>query len=128
MTHGNLAIGVPADPDAAQVVLTHGRRLAQRLGLGWVAVLIRTGSAQSDSVRRVFELVIGLGGHLLCADATDVAAGLVEVSRREQAQLLVIGASRRPRLLRRFVRGTTERVLQAERTFDVVVAAEGVDV
>jgi len=123
-----LAIGVPADPDAARVVLTHGRRLAQRLGLGWIAVLIRNGStAHNDSVGRVFELVLALGGHLLCAEANDVAAGLIEVSRREHAQLLVIGPSRRPRILRRFVRGTTERILQARRPFDVVVAGEGVD-
>lgn len=128
MTNGHIAIGVPADPDAARTVLRRGRQLANHLGLGWVAVLIRTGrDARAEAIRSVFELVLGSGGNLLCADAPDVAAGLIEVSLRQKARLLVIGASRRPRLLRRFVRGTTERILEAKPPFDVVVAGEGVD-
>jgi len=128
VANGNLVIGVPADPDAARAVLSCGRRLAQHLGLGWVAVLIRTPAAsRNDAVRSVVELVVGLGGHLLCADANDVAAGLIEVSRREQAPILVIGASRRPGILRRLMRGTTERIVEARRPFDVVVARHGVE-
>lgn len=126
---GNLAIGVPDDPEVAQTVLARGRRLAARLGLGWIAVLIQTRRAtRADDLRRLFELVLASGGQLLCAEASDVAAGLIEVSRREHAPILVIGSSRRSRLLRRITRGTAERILDAERPFDVVVAADGADV
>jgi len=85
----------------------------------------RTTSRNSDDLR---ELVASLGGRLLCATARDIARALIEVARRERARLLVIGSSRRPRFLRRLKRGTTEEILRAKRPFDVVVAAEGVDV
>src|SRR5262249_18338190 len=110
------------DPERARAIISRGRRIARYLGVEWVAVQIVQGAAPN-----LGELVASLGGRLLCARARDIASALVELSCREHARLLVIGRSRRPRLLRRLRRGTTERILSARRPFDVVVAAEGVD-
>jgi K+-sensing histidine kinase KdpD len=119
MDTGTVAIAIPADPELARAVLARGRRIASRFGLGWIAVRILTSPRERDALR---ELVDALGGSLVCAEARDVAAAIIEVSRREQSRLLVIGASRRPRFLRRLKRGVTERILQARRPFDVIVA------
>ncbi len=125
----HVAIALPADPEVAQTVLHRGRRLARNLGIDWVAILIQTTTrAAQEPARRVSDLVTAAGGRMLCRQADDVAAALVEVSCAEQAQLLVIGVSRRPRFLRRLIRGTTERLLEARRPFDVVVAHPGADV
>jgi K+-sensing histidine kinase KdpD len=137
-----VAIAVPGDPERAREVLSRGRRIARYFGLEWVAVrIIRTNGerdgggrrsesadgAGDDGPRDLRELVTALGGRLLCAEAHDIAAGLVELSRREHARVLVIGRSRRPWLLRRLRRGVTERILRAKRPFDVIVAAGEVE-
>jgi K+-sensing histidine kinase KdpD len=125
---GHVAIALPADPEVAQAVLSRGRRLARHLGLGWVAIVIETPSgAARDGVGSVRELVSAAGGRILCRESRDVAAALLEASKDERARLLVIGASRRPRFLRRLLRGTTERLLEAHRSFDIVVAGPGVE-
>ena len=134
-TRAIVAIAVPADVEVARAVLARGRRLADRLGIGWLAVLIQTPAlrprrmspAHVQTIQRLFDLVLSLGGQLLCAEADDVATGLIELSRQENAEVLVLGASRRPSLLRRLIPGTTERVLRARRPFDVIVTREGAD-
>jgi K+-sensing histidine kinase KdpD len=113
-----LAIGVPADLEVAREVLNCGRRIARRLGVEWTAVVI----ASRQRAASVIELAAALGGRVLCAQSRDVARALIDVSRLDGAGLLVIGPSRRPRFLRRLVRGTTERILEAPRPFDVVIA------
>jgi K+-sensing histidine kinase KdpD len=122
--NGNVAIALPPELGAASAVLRRGRRLASQLGVGWVAIFV---ARSTHAITRMRELVAPLGGELVATDGADIAAAVVDLSRREGAQFLVIGASRRPRLLRRFVSGTTERILRAPRPFDVVVAREGVE-
>ena len=125
MDSGNVAIAVPGDPERARAIIGRGRRIARYFGLEWIAIrIVSSPGEERDGLR---ELVNALGGFLICAEARDIAEGLIEVSRREHAQLLVIGRSRRPALLRRIKRGTTERILSAKRPFDVVVAAGGAD-
>jgi K+-sensing histidine kinase KdpD len=118
----SIAIALPSHLPTARAVLTHGRRLARHLGLGWIAVFVQR--RRDERAARVAELVSASGGVLVCERADDVAAALIEIAERERAAILVIGASRRPRILRRFIRGTTERILRAPRPFDVVVARE----
>ncbi len=124
MRAGNVAIALPPDPQAATAVLRRGRRIASQLGLSWIAIFI---ARSARAVQQMRDLVDPFGGELICAPADDVAAAVVDLSRREGARLLVIGPSRRPRLLRRWVRGTTEEILAARRPFDVVVARDGVE-
>ena len=118
MDRGSVAIAVPADVEQARDVLACGRRIARRMGVEWTAIVI----ASRRRAAKVIDLAGALGGRVLCAQSRDVAGALIEVSRRECAQLLVIGSSRRPRILRRLIRGTTERILDAPRPFDVFVA------
>jgi K+-sensing histidine kinase KdpD len=127
---GNVAIAIPGDPELARAILARGRRIARTFGLDWIAVRIVRMQSSPDRDEPAADLpglVSALGGRLLCAQGRDVACALIELSRHEHARVLVIGRSRRPRLLRRLRRGTTERILQARRPFDVVVAAEGAD-
>ena len=118
----SVTIAVPSDPERAQAILTAGRRIARSLGLGWIAVRITRGRRTADELQT---LVTAMGGTLRCERARDVAAALVDISSREGARVLVIGRSRRPRILRRLLRGTTERILAATPAFDVVITAHG---
>jgi K+-sensing histidine kinase KdpD len=122
VTADSIAIALPADLPTARAVLSHGRKLARHLGLGWIAVYVQR--RRGERAASVAELVRASGGILVCERAEDVAAALLEITERERAAILVIGASRRPRLLRRFIRGKTERILRASRPFDVVVSSE----
>ena len=122
MTADSIAIALPAHLPTARAVLIHGRRLARQLGLGWIAVFVQR--RRDDLARRVAELVTESGGTLVYERADDVATALLEIAEREHAAILVIGTSRRPRILRRLIRGETERILRAPRPFDVVVARE----
>ena len=120
-----VAIALPADTEAARAALTHGRRLARELGLSWFAVFIeRRGRASRSLVSALAALVVAHGGSLQHAEGDDVASSVVELSLHARARLLVIGVSRRPPLLRRLIRGTTERILEARRPFPVVVAGQ----
>lgn len=122
-----MAIALPADTESARAALTHGRRLARELGLSWFAVFVeRRGWPSRKLVSALAALVVAHGGSLQHAEGDDVASAVVELSRNAQARLLVIGISRRPRLLRRLIRGTTERILEARRPFPVVVAGQAV--
>jgi K+-sensing histidine kinase KdpD len=120
VTADSIAIALPADLPTARAVLTHGRRLAHHLGLGWIAVFVQR--RRDQRAAGVAELVTSSGGILVYERADDIAAALIEIAERERAAILVIGASRRPRILRRFIRGTTERILRAPRPFDVVIS------
>jgi K+-sensing histidine kinase KdpD len=122
VTADSIAIALPAHLPTARAVLVHGRRLARHLGLGWIAVFVER--KRDDRAKRVAELVSASGGTLVYERADDVAAALIEIAERERAAILVIGASRRPRIIRRFIRGETERILRARRPFDVVIAGE----
>ena len=124
MPNGNVAIALPPDPAAAISVLRRGRRIASHLGVGWFAIFV---ARSARAITRMRELVVPFGGELVAATAADVASAVIDLSLREGAQMLVIGRSRRPRLLRRLVSGTTEEILRARRPFDVVVAREGVE-
>ena len=119
----NIAIAVPADPAAAHELLNSGRRIARTMGAHWIALLIRTNRRERKAVASLDRLVTSLGGELRCIDGVDVAEALTVASAQEAADVLVIGASRRPRLLRRIVRGTTEKLLRARRSFDLIIAA-----
>ncbi len=124
MASGNVAIALPPDERAATAVLRRGRRFASQLGVEWIAIFV---TSSSGAVARMRELVTALGGELVASEAADVATTVVDLSRRHGARWLVIGSSRRPRLLRRIMTGTTEQILRAPRPFDVVVAREGVE-
>jgi len=121
---GNVAIALPPDARSATALLKRGRRIASQLGVGWIAIFVAHSARAAAAMR---ELVSTLGGELVATDAAEIGTTVVDLSRQAGAQLLVIGASRRPRLLRRFVTGTTEEILRAPRPFDVVVAREGVE-
>lgn len=123
----NVAIALPADVRAARALLARGRRLAARFGASWVALLVQTGPRERRAAGDLDQLVTSLGGELRCTEGQDVAFSLIDLSEREHTDLLVIGASRRPTLLRRFSIGTTEKLLRASRSFHLVVAAAGAD-
>ena len=123
----NVAIAIPADVRAARTLLARGRRLAARFGGHWFALLVRTNSRERRAAGDIGRLVSSLGGELHCADAKDVADALIDLSQQARADILVIGASRRLPLLRRFSTGTTEKLLRASRPFDLVVTAAGAD-
>jgi K+-sensing histidine kinase KdpD len=132
MSDGILAIGVPRDLEVARELLLRGRRLALARGLRWLAVFVQRRGVRASSsgdgdpaTESVSDLVAALGGKIRYARGDDVASALLRISHEENAVVLLIGHSHRPRLLRRLIRGTTEQVLRAHRSFDVIVAVPG---
>ena len=122
---GTVAIALPADTESARTALLHGRRVAHEFGLSWFAVFIEPQRGTSrGTVPALAALVAAQGGSLQHAQGKDVASAVVEISRNARAHVLVIGPSRRPRILRRLIRGTTEHILQARRPFAVIVAGK----
>lgn len=122
MEEGTIAIAL-SDTAGAHDLLRHGRRLARDLGLTWTAVFVEPPRATSrDRASILASLVASHGGDLRHVIADDVVTALLDLARDLHTHLLVIGASRRPPFLRRLVRGTTERILEASLPFPVVVA------
>ena len=66
-----------------------------------------------------------LGGIPICCDSDDVPSALLTLAAREQVRLLVLGNSRRSSMLQRLFPGTTQRIVRAQRDFDVVIAGKG---
>jgi len=122
-----VAIALPDDVEHARAVMTRGRRVARYLGLDWVALRVVRASESDGDDRDLRDLVAALGGRLVLAHGQDIARAILDLSEREHTRVLVIGRSRRPPLLRRIRRGTTEQIVHAKRAFDVLIAAEGVE-
>lgn len=114
-----IAIAIPPDERAAAAVLQRGRNIALQLGTAWIAIFV---ARSATAVAHMRDVVAALGGQLVASEAHDVVSAVIDLSLREDAQLLVIGRSRRPRIVRRLMKGTTEQILRARRPFDVVVA------
>ena len=66
-----------------------------------------------------------LGGTPICCDSDDVPSALLTLAAREHVRLLVLGNSRRSPMLQRLFPGTTQRIVRAQRDFDVVIAGKG---
>ncbi len=126
MEEGTIAIALSADAESAHELLNHGRRIARDLGLPWTALFIEPATDVSSKRLSTLEtLVASYGGDLRHIVRDDVVGALLDLARDIHTHLLVIGPSRRPRFLRRLIRGTTERILEAKRPFPVAVAGKG---
>jgi len=65
------------------------------------------------------------GGTVFFCEGENVAETLLLLAKREQIDVLILGAPRKSRLFRRFRPDTVDRVVRAERSFDVVVVGNG---
>lgn len=125
MAEETVVIALPDDFSRARTIINAGRRIASASGMRWIALrIVGASSHERAAADELADLVSGLG-RLVCERAQDIASGLVELSMREHTRVLVIGRSGRPRILRRLRKGTTERILGAKRSFDIVVPTEG---
>jgi K+-sensing histidine kinase KdpD len=95
--------------------------LAQRLSGRWVAFIVSSGNTMRHA-----ELAMRAGGTVFCCEGEDVAQTLIELGTRERIDLLLLSSSRAKGLLRRFRPDTAERLIRAERSFDVVVISNSI--
>ena len=121
----SVGVALPEDGDVAQELVVRAAALAQRLNGRWVAFVICNDSLPSpraENAMRHAELAMRNGGTVFFCEGEDVAETLLALAAREQIDILILGA---PERRWRFRRGTVERVVRAQRTFDVVVVGDG---
>ncbi len=123
-----IGVALPADAEVAQALVDRTSALAQRLNARWVAFVICNDalpSAPAQDALRQAEMAMRSGGTVFFCEGDDVAQTLLALAAREQVDVLILGAPTRSGLLRRFRRGTVDRVVRATRSFDVVVIGNG---
>ena len=128
-----IAVAIPLNGPHAQALLVRASQLARLMNVPWAAFLVRT---QHDRIAHLPEderlaivealnVAANLGGVPICCDADDVPMALLELARRERVRLLILGSSTRSGFLQRLIPGTTERLLRADRDFDVIITSRG---
>jgi K+-sensing histidine kinase KdpD len=117
----SVGVALPEDAGVAQELVGRAAALAQRLNGRWVAFLICNDalpSPRAENAMRHAELAMRSGGTVFFCEGEDVAQTLLALAARERIDILILGAPERRLRLRR---GTVERVVRAERAFDVAV-------
>lgn len=114
----SIAIGValPEDSASARALVRRTAALAERLSGRWVAFIF---SARNSMERA--DMAMRAGGTVFCDEPEDVAQALLEIGAREGIDLLILGSPKPNGLLARLRPDTTDRVIRAPRSFDVVV-------
>ncbi len=123
-----IGVALPTDGEVAELLIERAAALARRLHGRWVAFLVCNDalpSPRATEALRQAEKAMRSGGTVFFCEGDDVAQTLLALAARERIDVLLLGAPRRSGLLRRFRRGTIDRVLRAARSFDVVVVPNG---
>ena len=121
----SVGVALPEDGEIAQELVDRAQALAQRLNGRWVAFVICNDalpSERAENALRQAELAMLRGGTVFVCEGEDTAETLLALAAREQVDVLILGAPERRWRLRA---GTVERVVRAQRAFDVVVAGNG---
>lgn len=125
-TRERVLVAVTGAPGTDHLV-RRAARLAQRSGGTLVGVHVQrdaTPEADAGPLAAHRRLLASFGGELRTVVATDVAAGLLDVARAEDATQLVLGASRRSRW-ERLARGAViDRVVRDAGPVDVHVISD----
>ena len=117
----SVGVALPEDAGVAKDLVGRAAALAERLNGRWVAFVIcnhALPSPRAENAMRHAELAMRSGGTVFFCEGADTAQTLLELSARERIDILILGS---PERRWRFGRGTVERVVRAERAFDVVV-------
>jgi K+-sensing histidine kinase KdpD len=112
----SIGVALPEDATVAEELVTRTAALAKRLSGRWVAFIFTA----RNSIERA-DMVMRAGGTVFCYEPEDVAQALLEIGKRERIDLLILGTPRSNGFLARFRRDATDRVIRAQRPFDVVV-------
>ena len=124
----SVGVALPEDADVAQALVDRAAELAHQLNGRWVAFVIcndNVPSPRADNALRQASLAMSSGGTVFFCEGENVADTLLQLAKREQIDVLILGAPRKSRLFRRFRPDTVDRVVRAERSFDVVVVGNG---
>lgn len=117
-----IGVALPADGEMAECLLARAAEMAQRLNARWVAFVICNDLAPVRLQQA--ERAMQSGGTVFFCEGEDVAHTILSLAAREGVDVLLLGAPRRTGLLRRFRRGTVDRIVRAPRSFDVVVVGQ----
>jgi len=121
----SVGVALPEDAGVAQELLGRAEALAQRLNGRWVAFVICNDSLPSpraELAMRHAELAMQRGGTVVFCEGEDTAQTLLALAARERVDILILGA---PAHRWRLRRGIVDRVVRAERAFDVVIIGNG---
>ena len=115
-----IGVALPADGAIAHLLIDRASELARTLNARWVAFVVCNPIVTEESLCQA-ELAMRRGGTVFVCEGDDVAQTLIALACREKVDVLMLGAPKSAGILRRIRRGVIDRVLQATRTFDVVV-------
>jgi K+-sensing histidine kinase KdpD len=121
----SVAVALPEDAGVAQELVERAAALAERLNGRWIAFVICNDalpSPRAELAMRHAELAMRSGGTVFFCEGADTAQTLLALGARERIDILILGA---PAHRWRLRPGTVDRVVRAERTFDVVVIGNG---
>jgi K+-sensing histidine kinase KdpD len=124
----SVGVALPEDTNVARALVDRAAELAHQLNGRWVAFVICNDdvpSPRADNALRHAHMAMSSGGTVFVCEGEDIAETLLLLAKREQIDVLILGAPRKGRLFRRFRPDTVDRVVRAERSFDVVVVGNG---
>ena len=115
-----IGVALPSDSAIAHLLIDRASELASSLNARWVAFVVCDQIVTEESLFQA-ELAMRRGGTVFVCEGDDVAQTLVALAQREKVDVLMLGAPKSAGILRGIGRGVIDRVLEATRTFDVVV-------
>ncbi|WP_243842815.1 ATP-binding protein [Mumia sp. ZJ430] len=126
-TRERIVVAVTGGPESP-TLLRRAALIAGRTTRGeWMAVYVTRRDGLSgtspDQLARQHAMVHDMGGSFHTVVADDVAGGLLEFARAENASQILIGASRRPRWSAAFRPGVGERVIAGSGDIDVHIVS-----
>ncbi len=122
-----IGVALPAEADVAQNLIERTSALAEQLSARWVAFVICNDALPSpaaESALRQAQLAMVAGGTVFFCEGEDKAETILALAARERVDVLILGAPRKQGFLARFRSTTVDRVVRAERSFDVVIIGE----
>ncbi|WP_370616825.1 sensor histidine kinase [Mumia qirimensis] len=128
-TRERIVVAVTGGPESPTLLRRAALIAGRTAGGEWMAVYVTRGdgltSTSPDQLARQHTMVHDMGGSFHTVVADDVATGILEFARAENASQILIGASRRARWSAALRPGVGERVIAGSGDVDVHIVSHG---
>ncbi|MGH1564132.1 DUF4118 domain-containing protein [Mumia sp. DW29H23] len=126
-TRERIVVAVTGGPESPTLLRRAALIAGRTAGGEWLAVYVARGDGLSgtspDQLARQHTMVKDMGGSFHTVVSDDVATGILEFARAENASQILIGASRRGRWSTAFRPGVGERVIDGSGDIDVHIVS-----
>lgn len=122
-----ILIGIGPSPNSANLI-RWARRIAYTMEASWITVNVETQKILSPEQKKILnkniELAKELGAEVIFTADTDIVKGIIRTARAQNATLIVIGKSRRQRILPWYFTGDiVNRLIDESGKIDVYVVS-----